>query len=46
VTMVNGISLDDPSSAFSLMEQIKTADEINLSIKRGNKEMNILLGAQ
>jgi len=46
VTMVNGISLDDPSSAFSLMEQIKTADEINLTVKRGGKEMNILFGAQ
>ena len=46
ITAVNGISLDDPASAFSLMEQISTADEINLTIKRGEKDMNILFSAQ
>ena len=46
ITGVNGINLDDPASAFSLMEQISTADEINLTIKRGERDMNILFSAQ
>ena len=46
VTGVNGIKLDDPATAFSLMEQISTADEINLTIKRGSRDMNILFSAQ
>lgn len=46
LVMVNGISLDDPSSALSLMEQIRTADEIDLKIKRGGKSMNILFSAR
>jgi len=46
ITGVNGISLDNPASAFSLMEQISSADEINLTIKRGQRDMNILFSAQ
>lgn len=46
VTQVNGISLDDPTSAFSLMEQIRTADDITLTVKRGDREMNIMFSAQ
>jgi len=46
VTEINGIRLDDPSSAFSLMEQISSAEEINLTIKRGDKAMSILFSAQ
>ncbi len=46
ITGVNGINLDDPASAFSLMEQISTADELNLTIKRGERDMNILFSAQ
>lgn len=46
LTQVNGISLDDPSTALSLMEQFKSAEEINLTIKRGNKDMNIVFSAQ
>ena len=46
ITGVNGIGLNDPAGAFSLMEQISTADEINLSIKRGDRNMNILFSAQ
>jgi len=46
VKSVNGINLDSPASAFSLMEQISTADEINLTIKRGSRDINILFSAQ
>ena len=46
ITGVNGIGLTDPAGAFSLMEQISTADEINLSIKRGDRDVNILFSAQ
>jgi len=45
VTAVNGISLSDPTSSFSLMEQISTAEEINMTIKRGDRSMNILFRA-
>ena len=45
VTNVNGISLDDPATAFTLMEQISSADEIDLTIKRGDRVMNILFSA-
>jgi general secretion pathway protein C len=45
VTNVNGISLDDPATAFTLMEQISSAQEIDLTIKRGDKVMNILFSA-
>ncbi|MCP3674608.1 MAG: type II secretion system protein GspC [Gammaproteobacteria bacterium] len=46
ISAVNGISLDDPASAFSLMEQISTADELSLTIKRGERDLNILFSAQ
>jgi len=46
ITGVNGITLDDPAGAFSLMEQISSAEEINLTIKRGKKELNILFNAK
>jgi len=45
VTAVNGISLGDPASSFSLMEQFSSAEEINMTIKRGDREMNILFKA-
>ena len=45
VTNVNGISLDDPATAFTLMEQISSADEIDLTVKRGDRVMNILFSA-
>lgn len=45
VTNINGISLDDPATAFTLMEQISSAEEIDLSIKRGDRVMNILFSA-
>jgi len=45
VTNVNGISLDDPATAFTLMEQISSADEIDLTVKRGDRAMNILFSA-
>ncbi len=46
VLSVNGISLDNPASAFSLMEQISTADEINLEVKRGSRNVSIMFSAQ
>jgi len=45
VTAVNGIDLSDPTSAFNLLEQMSSADEINLSIKRGNRMMDIKFSA-
>jgi len=45
VTNINGISLDDPATAFTLMEQISSADEIDLTIKRGDRVMNVLFSA-
>ena len=45
VTDINGIKLDDPASAFTLMDQISSASEINLTIRRGNQDVNILLSA-
>ncbi|MFT5450633.1 MAG: general secretion pathway protein C [Enterobacterales bacterium] len=45
VTNVNGITLDDPATAFTLMEQISTAEEIDLTIQRGDRVLNILFSA-
>ncbi len=46
LTEVNGISLNDPASSFSLMEQISSADEINMTIRRGERDMNVLFKAE
>jgi general secretion pathway protein C len=46
VTGVNGISMTDPQGVYSLMEQLTSADEINLTINRNGREVNILFNAQ
>jgi len=46
LTEINGINLSDPSSSFSLMEQISSAEEITMTIKRGGKDMNILFSTK
>lgn len=45
ITEVNGISMDNPAAGFNIFEQLTTASEINLAIKRGNREITILLNA-
>ncbi len=46
LTEINGINLSDPSSSFSLMEQISNAEEITMTIKRGDRNMNILFSTK
>ena len=43
ITSVNGVSMDNPAAGFNIFEQMSTAAEINLSIKRGNRDITILL---
>jgi len=45
VTAINGIALNDPESQFTILEQMGTADEITLSLKRGNREMSVIFKA-
>ncbi len=42
ITNVNGISLDDPSSALTLYEEIRNADELNIQLTRGNKPLSLV----
>lgn len=46
VTGVNGISMDDPQGAFALIDQMTSADEINITINRGGREVNLIFSAQ
>ncbi len=46
LTEINGINLSDPSSSFSLMEQISNAEEITMTITRGGRNMNILFSTK
>ncbi|MCP4414315.1 MAG: type II secretion system protein GspC [Gammaproteobacteria bacterium] len=46
LTEINGINLGDPSSSFSLMEQISNAEEITMSINRGGRNMSILFNTK
>ncbi len=46
LTEINGINLSDPSSSFSLMEQISNAEEITMTINRGGRNMNILFSTK
>lgn len=45
VKAVNDISLDDPTSVFNITEQLSTADELKLTIMRGDREMELYLSA-
>ena len=45
VTEVNGISMTDASSALTVLDQLQTADEINLTVKRGEREVLIKISA-
>ncbi len=39
---INGESLNDPSKAFELFYQLKSADKIELSLQRGSKKFNMI----
>jgi len=45
ITEVNGISMDNPAAGFTIFEQMTTAAEISISVKRGNRDITILLNA-
>jgi general secretion pathway protein C len=45
VTEVNGISMTDASSALTVLDQLQTAEEINLTVKRGEREVLIKISA-
>lgn len=45
VTEVNGISMTDASSALTVLDQLQTAEEINLTVQRGNREVVIKISA-
>lgn len=45
ITEVNGISMDNPAAGFTIFEQMTTADEISISLKRGNRDITLLFNA-
>lgn len=45
VTEVNGISMTDASSALTVLDQLQTAEQINLTVQRGNREVIIKISA-
>lgn len=44
VTAINGISLDDPAKAMELYGQLREAKEASFVVKRGNEELNLIVG--
>ncbi len=42
ITNVNGIALNDPSSALTLMEEIRNADELSIELTRGDKPLSLV----
>lgn len=44
VTSINGVSLDDPAKAMELYGQLKEAKEATFVVKRGNQDVNIIVG--
>jgi len=42
ITNVNGISLNDPSSALTLIEEIRNANELSIELTRGNKPLSLV----
>lgn len=44
VTSINGLSLDDPSRAMELYGQLREAKEASFVVKRGDEEINLILG--
>ena len=42
ITNVNGIALNDPSSAITLIEEIRNADELSIELTRGNKPLSLV----
>jgi general secretion pathway protein C len=46
VTAVNGVSMSDPSTSLTLLDTLSTAKEVEVTVKRGSKEMKILLGLE
>lgn len=43
VTAVNGVSLDDPSRAISLLNELSSAQSINVTVERGGTVQNYTL---
>jgi general secretion pathway protein C len=44
VTAINGVALDDPAKAMELYGQLKDAKEATFVVKRGNQEINLIVG--
>jgi general secretion pathway protein C len=42
ITNVNGIALNDPSSALTLIEEIRNADELSIELTRGDKPLSLV----
>ena len=45
VTAINGITLDDPDAIFTILDQMGTAEEITLSLMRGQEEKTVIFSA-
>ena len=46
VTAINGVRMDDPTRAFTMMNDINSAKELNITLRRGEQEVNLLLNMQ
>ena len=46
LTAVNGIVMSDPTAGITIYEQLTSASEINLSIQRGSRVLEIKLSAE
>jgi len=44
VTAINGVALDDPAKAMELYGQLRDAQEASFVVKRGNQEVNLIVG--
>lgn len=44
VTSINGLALDDPSKAMELYGQLRDAKEASFVVKRGEEEINLIVG--
>lgn len=44
ITAINGVPLSDPSQLPALMQQVQTAANLNVVVRRGHDQLSLLLG--
>ena len=46
VTAINGVQLNDPTQAFAMMNDLNSATELTITLRRGDQDVNLLLNLQ